>query len=115
MLSVVVLCAVISVLSVGMYQAHEIADGGYGFFQALDRPEPLDIVTLSGNAHPIAAIYSVMRENREQIMSLHCEICGTTTIGDDLGECLRNHLRGRGILAFSEDGYGGFGAILTEG
>lgn len=111
-ITAVVVAAVLGVLTYGANQASDIAYNGYTFFDGLGKPEPLD--ALSEGVFPLAAAAAILRENRAQITTLDCRVCHTISSGDSLGECLKSHLNGRGRLTLSNNGDGGYTAMLAN-
>ncbi|GHU91536.1 hypothetical protein FACS1894202_13140 [Clostridia bacterium] len=102
--AVVVVAAVIAILFFGVGQSQDIANEGYGFFASLNNTPP--ITNWTSDSRPIAAISAFLRRNGTQITELRCNICGTVSSGENLGECLKTHLHGRGRLTLTEtDGF----------
>lgn len=112
-ITIVFLAAVIGILASGAIGAKEIASDGSSYFHAGTQPESINVEMLSDRSMPISAIAAILRRNKDSINSLACGICGDTTMGDDMGACLKSHLSGRGVLTFIQDIDGGYIVMLT--
>jgi hypothetical protein len=110
--AVVVVAAVIGVTSFGVHQSRDLASDGYGFFSGLNNPAPLNVAQVSGDK-PVAAIAVFLRKNKQQITELRCNICGTVSSGDNLGDCLKNHLQSRGLFTLTETDNFTYTAVLS--
>lgn len=109
------LAAVVGILASGAVSAKDIAEIGTSYFDRGTRSEPINTDKLSDSSKPVAAIAAVLRRDRESFNSFRCNICGETSVGDEIGACLKNHLSGRGILTFTQSVDGGYDVALSEG
>ena len=65
---------------------------------------------------PAAAAYTILKEHPALITRLDCSVCGSVSTGLDVGDCFRNHMRGRVNLILTEDPSGGiYNATVTGG
>ena len=114
--TLLLIAAVCGVLFFGVAQSKDIADKGY---TAINDEANLTDVILSverkGNM-PAAAAYNILKDHPELIVRLNCHVCGRTTIGSEVGDCIKSHMRGRVSLTLAEEESGGtYIAVLTGG
>ena len=114
--TLLLLAAVCGVLFWGVAQSKDIADTGHTAIKdAANLTDVILSVEKKGNM-PAAAAYTILKDNPELIVRLDCRVCGATTIGVDVGECIKSHMRGRVNLTLTEEESGGtYIAVLTGG
>ena len=114
--TLLLVAAVCGVLFFGVTQSKDIADKGY---TAINDAANLTDVILSverKGSMPAAAAYTILKEHPELIVRLNCHICGTASTGVNIGDCIKNHMRGRVNLTLTEEESGGtYIAVLTGG
>jgi len=114
--TLLLLAIVCGVLFFGVSQSRDIADQGYNAInEAVNLTDVIMSVQKNGNM-PAAASYTILKEHPELIVRLNCYICGTASTGLEVGDCIKNHLRGRVNLTLTEEESGGtYTAALTGG
>lgn len=118
--SIIAIAAVIGILFWGMSQGKELADMGYTAIMDTNRISSIETVQTfterENKGMPAAACYNLLKANTELISKMTCNICGKTTIGGEVGDCLKNHIKGRiKITLTEEENSGTYTAILTAG
>ena len=111
-----ILAAVCGILFFGVFQSKEIANQGYTAIN--DAANHSDVILSLQNKSnmPSAAAYTILKENTNLIFRLDCRICNRITTGIEVGDCIKNHLRGRVNLTLTEDASSGvYTAVLTGG
>jgi len=114
--TLIVLALVVGVIFFGVSQSRELANAGHTAIS--DTVNMTDVITSIQNRGnmPAAAAYTILKEHPDLIIRLNCHICGRVTIGLEVGDCLKNHIRGRVNLTLTEDASGnGYNATLTGG
>ena len=114
--TLLILAAVCGVLFWGLSQSKDIADKGYTAIN--ETVNASDIVTTLQKTDriPVAACYTLLKENPESIVRLECLLCGRVTTGTDTGDCLKAHIRGKARLILTEEESGGtYTAVLSTG
>ena len=114
--ALLLLAVVCGVLFFGLAQSKDIADKGYtAVNDAANHTDVILSVERNGNM-PAAACYTILKEHPELIVRLNCQICGRTSIGLDVGDYIKTHLRGRVNLTLTEEESGGtYIATVTAG
>ena len=114
--TVIILALVCGILFFGVTQSKEIANQGYTAIN--DAANHSDVVlSLQRKSNmPTAAAYAILKENTALIFRLDCRVCNRITVGVEVGDCIKNHLRGRVNLTLTEDASGGvYTAVMTGG
>ena len=114
--TVIILALVCGILFFGITQSKEIANQGHtAINDAVNLSDVILSVQRNGNM-PAAAAYTILKENTNLIFRLDCRICNRITTGIEVGDCIKNHLRGRVNLTLTEDASGGvYTAVMTGG
>lgn len=104
----------------GLSQSKGIADKGLAEILDTDKKSQFEAVQTfakwQDKAMPTAACYTLLKENTELIIKLTCNVCGKTTNGADIGDCLRSHINGKVKITLTEEESGGtYTAVISSG
>jgi hypothetical protein len=114
--TILILALVCGIIFFGVSQSKDIADLGY---TAVSDTVNLTNIIMSIQRKPnmpAAAAYNILKEHTELFMRMNCHICGITSIGLEVGDCIKSHLRGRVNLTITEEESGGtYFVVLTGG
>jgi hypothetical protein len=107
--SLICLAIVISILFFGLSQSKGIAAAGYEAIQDKSNVR----VSVEGakwqeREIPTSAVLPILRTYSNTVSSFECEVCGSVSIGYDIGDCLYGHIGGTGYLEMREDGGDGY-------
>jgi hypothetical protein len=108
-ITLICLAMVVSVLFFGVWQSKSIASDGFEVI--LDKTNvkiPIENAKWKDREIPTAAVSSILRAYGNSISEFRCDVSGKTSTGDDIGDCLFEHLDGTGYLTLTEDGADGY-------
>ena len=117
--AIIAVAIVIGVIFVGLSQSKEVASAGYDSLTEADRIANNETIqtfrSFEKKGMPAASCFTLLKENPELIVSLTCNICGKTTTGAEVGDCIKNHMHGRVKTVLTEEESGGtYTAVLSE-
>jgi hypothetical protein len=114
--ALLLVAAVCGVVFYGVAQSRDIADDGLNNLNdAAYLTDVISAIRQNGNM-PATACYRLLKENADLIVRLDCRICGRTTVGAEVGDCIKDHMSGRVLLTLTEEESGGtYTAVLTGG
>jgi hypothetical protein len=114
--TILLLAAVCGVLFWGVAQSKDIADMGYSAISDTVNMSDVILAVERKGDMPAAACYTILKDHPELIVRLDCRICGSVTVGVEVGDCIKTHMRGRVNLTLTEEESSGtYTATLTGG
>jgi hypothetical protein len=118
-IALIAVSIVIGVIFFGLSQSRDVAALGYEQVIASENISAHEVIQTFNKwqerGMPAASCYTLLKSNPNLVRSLLCAICGGTTIGIEVGDCIKNHIHGRVSLLLTEDEGGGtYTAVLIR-